>query len=155
MTPFNLETLAAQSGFVSRQPVQKEIQWKHEGQEFQATVFVLPLSYATAKSDIVYTQLQGDPLAARIAHCIVDEAGKPVMTVADVLGEADPSRGPLSAPLTNELLRVIGEVSGLGKPRQSSTTKTSSGTNSSSTASAATPSKKRKSRSATPNTSAG
>ncbi|BCB06796.1 hypothetical protein HHSLTHF2_06860 [Vreelandella venusta] len=151
----SVETLAASGGFVPRKPVEETIQWTHEGQEFEATVFVLPLSYATAKSDIVASQLQTDPLAARIAHCIVDEDGKPVFTVDDITGEADPERGPLSNSLTHELLRVIGKVSKLGKRPTSSRTKKSSGMNSSSTASAGAPSKKPKSASATQSSNAG
>lgn len=144
-----VENLAANGGFVSRQAVEKEIKWSHEGQEFTATVNVLPLSYATAKSDIVSSQQKSDPLAARIAHCIVDDEGAPVFSVGDITGEADPDRGPLSNGLTHELLRVIGEASSLGKRRASSVTKPNSGTSSSSTASAGAPSKKPKSASAT------
>ncbi len=150
-----LENLAANGGFVSRTAVPEPIKWTHKGQVFTATVYVLPLSYVTAKSDIVATQLQSDPLAARIAHCIVDEEGKPLFTVADVVGEADPERGPLSNSLTHELLRVIGKVSELGKPQASSAKKTKSGTSSSSRGSAAGRSRKPRSASATPNTSAG
>ena len=151
-----LETLAANGGFVSRKAVPKAIKLKNnDGEDFAATVYVLPLSYVTAKSDIVATQLQSDPLAARIAHCIVDEEGNRLFTVADVIGEADPERGPFSDKLTHELLRVIGEVSQLGKPQASLPTKTKSGTSSSSTVSAAGPSKKRKPASATPSSSAG
>jgi hypothetical protein len=150
-----LETLAASGGFVARQATEETIQWTHEGQEFEATVYVLPLSYVTAKSDIVANQLKTDPLAARIAHCIVDEEGKPVFTVADITGEADLERGPLSNSLTHELLRVIGKVSKLGKRPTSLPTKTKSGTSSSSTASAGARSKKRKPVSATPSSSAG
>lgn len=150
-----LENLAAHGGFVSRTAVPEPIKWTHEGQKFTATVYVLPLSYVTAKSDIVATQLQSDPLAARIAHCIVDEEGKALFTVADVVGEADPKRGPLSNSLTHELLRVIGKVSNLGKPQASSAKKTRSGTSSSSAGLAAGQSKKRKPASATPSSSTG
>ncbi|MEH6641396.1 phage tail assembly chaperone family protein, TAC [Vreelandella glaciei] len=151
-----IETLAANGGFVSRKAVPKEIKLRNEeGEDFTATVHVLPLSYVTAKSDIVATQLKNDPLAARIAHCIVDEEGKPVFTVADVVGDADPERGPFSARLTHELLRVIGEVSQLGKRRESSAKKTKSGTSSSSTASAGARSKKRNAPSATQSSSTG
>lgn len=151
-----LETLAANGGFVSRKAVPKAIKLKNEdGEDFAATVHVLPLSYVSAKSEIVASQLKSDPLAARIAHCIVDEEGKPVFTVADVVGEADPERGPFSDSLTHELLRVISEVSQLGKRRGSLPTKTSAGTSSSSTASAGARSKKRKPASATPNSSTG
>ncbi|WP_193090864.1 phage tail assembly chaperone family protein, TAC [Halomonas colorata] len=145
----SIEALAAHGGFVSRQAVEKNIKWTHEGQEFTATVNVLPLSYVTAKSDIIARQIDGDPLAGRIACCIVNDDGTPVFTVADITGEADPERGPLNAPLTNELLRVIGEASSLGKLPASSPTKMKSGTSSSSTASAGTRSRKRKAPSAT------
>lgn len=151
----SIETLAANGGFVSKRAVEKEIGWQHEGQEFKAIVNVLPMSYVTVRSDHFARQIQGDALAARIACCIVDEEGAPVFTVGDVTGEADPERGPMSRELTNELLRVIGEVSGLGKALASSTTKKKSGTNSSSQASAAGRSRKPKSASATPNTSTG
>lgn len=151
-----METLAANGGFVSRKAVPKAIKLKNEnGEEFAATVHVLPLSYVTAKNDIVATQLKSDPLAARIAHCIVDEEGNRLFTVADVLGEANEERGPLSNSLTHELLRVIGEVSQLGKRPASSAKKTKSGTSSSSTVSAGGPSKKRKTPSVTPSSSAG
>jgi hypothetical protein len=151
-----LETLAANGGFVSRKAVPKAIKLKNEdGEDFAATVYVLPLSYVTAKNDIVATQLKSDPLAARIAHCIVDEEGNRLFTVADVIGEADPERGPFSDKLTHELLRVIGEVSQLGKRRAPSATKTKSGTSSSSTGSAGARSKKRKTPSVTQSSSAG
>lgn len=150
-----LEAIAAQGGFVSNRAEEKEINWKHKGQEFSGTVNVLPLSYVTVKSDHVARQIQGDALAGRIASCIVDDEGKPIFTVADVIGTADPERGPLSEGLTTELMRVIGEVSGLGKPPASSTTKTKSGTNSSSRASVAGRSRKLRKTSATPSTSAG
>ncbi|WP_237673531.1 phage tail assembly chaperone family protein, TAC [Vreelandella profundi] len=145
-----LENLAANGGFVSRKAVEKEISWENEGQEFKGTVNVLALSYATAKSDIISVRAKGDPLAARIAYCIVDDDGQPVFTEGDITGEANPDRGPLSAGLTNALLAVIGDVSGLGKPRAGSAKKTSAGTSSSSTASAGARSKKRKSASRTP-----
>ncbi|MGO3056983.1 MAG: phage tail assembly chaperone family protein, TAC [Halomonas sp.] len=148
----SIETLAANGGFVARKPVEKNINWQHEGQEFMATVNVLPLSYVTAKSDIQAVHAQGDVMAARIAHCIVGDDGAPVFTVEDVIGTAAEERGPLSAELTNELLRVISDVSGLGKRLANSTTKMKSGTSSSSTASVAGRSRKRKSASATPST---
>ncbi|MGP9696224.1 phage tail assembly chaperone family protein, TAC [Halomonas sp. AOP27-A1-34] len=151
----SIETLAAHGGFVPKRAVEKEITLEHDGQEFKATVNVLPMSYVTVRSDHFARQVQGDALAARIACCIVNEEGKPVFTVGDVTGEADPERGPISRGLTNELLRVIGEVSNLGKAPANSTTKKKSGTSSSSRASAAGRSRKPKSASATPNTSAG
>lgn len=148
----SIESLAAHGGFVSNRAEEKEINWTHEGQKFSGTVNVLPLSYVTVKIDLIARQIQGDALAGRIASCIVDDDGNPVFTVADVIGTADPKRGPLSDGLTNELMRVIGEVSGLGKPQANSTTKKKSGTSSSSQASAAGRSRKPRQTSATPST---
>ncbi|WP_447896049.1 phage tail assembly chaperone family protein, TAC [Vreelandella sp. GE22] len=142
--------LAAAGGFVAKRATEKDIKWQHEGQEFEAEVNVLPMSYTTVRSDHFARQINGDALAARIACCIVDEEGSPVFTVGDVTGDADPERGPLAVGLTNELLRVIGEVSALGKTPASSTKKPTSGTSSSSRGSAAGRSKKPKSASATP-----
>ena len=147
-----IENLAAHGGFVSRKPEEKDIKWMHDGQEFTATVNVLPLSYATAKSDLQALHAQGDIMAARIAHCIVGDDGAPLFTVEDVIGTASEERGPLSSELTNELMRVIAEVSGLGKRLASSTMKKRSGTSSSSRVSAAGRSKRPKSASATPST---
>jgi hypothetical protein len=95
-------------------PVEREIEWKQKDKDLKATVFVRPLSYSSAVSDIKSLS-SGDPVAGRIAACICDEKGEPVFTSADITGEADPERGPLDGNLTMELLRVIGEVNGLGK----------------------------------------
>lgn len=131
-------------------PVEREITWKQSDQEFTATVYVRPLSYHAAVADLAALAGKGDAIAGRIAACICDAEGKPVFTPADITGEADPERGPLSAELTMALLNVIGEVSGLGKSPKSPKT-TNSGASSSSTASADEPSRKRKSGSRTRN----
>ena len=96
-------------------PVKREITWKQGDQEFTATVYVRPLSYQAAVADLAALAGKGDAIAGRIAACICDAEGKPVFTPADITGEADPERGPLSAELTMALLQVIAEVSGVGK----------------------------------------
>lgn len=96
-------------------PVEREVTWKHKGQELTATVFVRPLSYKTAVSDIRSMSGESDPVAGRIAACICDEKGKPVFTPEDITGDADPSRGPLDGNLTMALLTVIAEVTGMGE----------------------------------------
>lgn len=131
-----------QQGAFAGAPVEKDITWKQGDEEFTATAYVRPMSYHSAVSDIATMHGGGDLLASRIAACICDADGKPVFTVADITGEADPERGPLNGNLTMELIRVIGEVTGLGKNRTSSTPKPNSSTSSSSTASAAARSKK-------------
>ena len=97
-------------------PVEKEITWKHGDSEHTATVFVRPLSYLSAKSDLLAMGGKGDAVAGRIAASICDPDGKPVFTPEDITGEADPDRGPLDGNLTMALLQVIGEVNGMGKP---------------------------------------
>ena len=122
----NLKKVGAFTGA----PVEKEISWKtNKGQTQTATVYVRPLSYDSAISDIDSATKKGDPIAGRIAACICDEKGKKVFTPDDITGDADrktnaklppdkqiPERGPLDGNLTMALLTVIGEVNGLGKP---------------------------------------
>lgn len=108
----SLDSLKEQGAFTGA-PVEKEITWTSGGGEHTATVFVRKLSYAAAVSDIT----SKDAIAGRIASSIVDENGKPIFTVADVTGEADPERGPLCRDLTLELLRVIGEVNGFSEKK--------------------------------------
>ena len=115
-------------------PVEREITWKQGDDDLTATVYVRPLSYSSAVGDIVAARTNGDPVASRIAHSIVDKQGKPVFTPEDITGEADPDRGPLDGQLTMALLTVIGEVNGLGKQQaKKSAAKKSSGASSSST----------------------
>jgi hypothetical protein len=96
-------------------PVEREITWKQGERELTATVYVRPLSYRSAVSDLRAVTDHGDPVAGRIASCICDEHGKPVFTPDDITGDADPDRGPLDGNLTMALLQVIAEVNGLGK----------------------------------------
>jgi len=107
------------AGAFSGAPVEKTIKWQQGEKELEATVYVRPLSYRTAMSDIASYSAKSDAAAGRIAASICDEKGEPVFSVADITGEADPERGPLSHDLTMELLRVIGEVNSLGKARTS------------------------------------
>lgn len=124
----SIKTLMENGAFTGR-PVQKEIVWKQNGTEFKATVFVRPLGYRSAVSDVLSSFGGQDGAAGRIAACICDEEGKPVFTVGDITGEADPERGELNSELSKALLAAIGEVTHLGKTK-SSPTPTSSGTKS-------------------------
>jgi hypothetical protein len=96
-------------------PVEREITWKQGDKELTATVYVRPLSYHSAASDIRAVTDHGDHVAGRIAACICDEHGKPVFKPEDITGDADPDRGPLDENLTWALLRVINEANSLGK----------------------------------------
>jgi hypothetical protein len=104
-----------QMGAFTGAPVEREITWKQGEDELTATVYVRPLSYRSAVSDLSAMNGKTDAVAGRIAACICDENGKPVFTAADITGDADPDRGPLDGNLTFALLAVIGEVNGMGK----------------------------------------
>lgn len=116
----SLESLQ-QAGAFTGAPVEREITWKQGKQELTATVYVRPLSYLAAVSDLRALAGKEDGVAGRIAASICDEQGKPVFTPEDITGEADPSRGALDGNLTMALLAVIAEVNNLGKtPRSAS-----------------------------------
>ncbi|WP_457978058.1 phage tail assembly chaperone family protein, TAC [Ectopseudomonas composti] len=106
-----------QVGAFTGAPVKKPISWTMNGVEHKAHVFVRKLSYASAVVDLMAYHSAIDGVAARIATSIVDSKGEPVLTVADITGEANPERGPLDADLTKALLAVIAEVNGLGKKK--------------------------------------
>ena len=148
-----LEALKSSGAFTGR-PVEKEISWKQGDKEFTATVYVRPMGYHTATSDVLAMGGKVDGVAGRIAASICDESGKPVFTPADITGEADPERGSLDGALTIALLVAIQEVNDLGKT-SSSAPKTNSGASSSSMESAAVPSPKREKRSASKSPSSG
>lgn len=127
-----LESLKKAGAFTGR-PVEKEITWKQGEEEFSATVFIRPLGYHTATSDVLAHVGKVDGMAGRIAASVCDESGRPVFTPQDITGEADPDRGALDGQLTIALLVAIQQVNDLGKTTNSAP-KTSSGVNSSSTA---------------------
>ncbi|WP_289105811.1 phage tail assembly chaperone family protein, TAC [uncultured Halomonas sp.] len=126
----SLESLQEMGAFAPVDLTEETVTWRQDGEDVSATVFVKPLSYKTAVSEIVASRENTDALAARIAASICDEAGEPVFSVGDITGEADPERGPLNHNLTMALLEVIGRVSGLGKSKSRSVTKKKSGTSS-------------------------
>ena len=143
-----------QAGAFTGRPVEKEITWKQGEQEFTATVFIRPMGYHSAMTDVMAANGRVDGVAGRIAASICDESGHPVFSPADITGEADPERGALDGQLTIALLLAIQEVNDLGKST-SSAPKTSSGASSSSTASADVQSPKRGKRSASKSRSSG
>lgn len=129
----NKEALQAAGAFTGG-PVAKEITWESGGQEHTATVYVRPLSYHSAMSDILAVHGHGDAGAGRIAKCICDEKGQPIFTASDITGLhedgtpvmwTDPDtgeemqRGAICESLALALLAVISEASGLGKTRAS------------------------------------
>lgn len=103
------------AGAFTGRPVEKEISWRQGEQEFTATVFVRPLGFQSAISDVLAAGGREDSVAGRIAASICDEEGKPVFTVGDITGASDADRGALDGALTLALLSAIGEVNSLGK----------------------------------------
>lgn len=110
----SIQTLKEAGAFTGR-PVEKTVTWKQNGEELTATVYVRPLGYQAAVSDVLAVGGKQDGIAGRIAASIVDEEGSPVFTVADITGDADQERGALDGALTMALLGVIAEVNQLGK----------------------------------------
>lgn len=118
------------SGSFTGAPVKREVTWEVNGEEYTADVYVRRLSYQTAVSDAMAVAGHGDLASNRIAHCIVDENGKPVFKVSDITGfhedgtpvldEDGNERGALCSELALALLAVIGEVNNLGKPKPQS-----------------------------------
>ncbi|WP_448680018.1 phage tail assembly chaperone family protein, TAC [Pseudomonas nicosulfuronedens] len=102
-------------GAFSGAPVEREITWKQGDKELTATVYVRPLSYSSAVSDLMAINGKVDGIAGRIAASIVTADGKPVFTAGDITGEADPDRGQLDGNLTVALLGAIAEVNNMGK----------------------------------------
>ena len=100
-------------------PVEKPIKWKQGDKELEATVYVKPLAYSAAVSDLRALTGKTDGVAGRIAASICDENGKPIFTPEDITGEADPKRGALDGNLTGALLSVIAEVNNAGKTESS------------------------------------
>lgn len=110
-----------ESGAFSGAPVKKTVSWKVGDKKYTADVWVRPFSYHSAISEVQAFRDAKDGAAARIAGSIVDGNGKPIFTIGDITGEADPKRGALCQSLTMALLRVISEVNDLGKATGSRT----------------------------------
>ncbi|WP_256804577.1 phage tail assembly chaperone family protein, TAC [Pseudomonas putida] len=148
-----LDALKGAGSFTGR-PVEKEIKWRQDGTDYTATVYVRPMGYQTAVSDVLSATGRQDSIAGRIAASICDEHGNPVFgssldithgPLDPVELEKDPEStkrlGSLDGALTVALLFAIQEVNDLGKTK-SSPSETKSGTNSSSPASVARRSRK-------------
>ncbi|RCL28610.1 phage tail protein [Pseudomonas sp. AFG_SD02_1510_Pfu_092] len=133
-----LESLKKTGSFTGR-PVAKEITWRQGDETFTATVYVRPLGYQAAVSDVLAAGGKQDNIAGRIAAAICDEDGNTVFTALDIThGPLDPVElakdpestkrlGALDGNLTVALMVAINEVTNMGKTPNSATS-TSSGT---------------------------
>jgi hypothetical protein len=129
----SIASLKAAGAFVAP-PVKKEITWHVGGEPKTATVYVVQESFETVIKRWEEQERGGDLTAQRIASCICGPDGKPIFTVADVLGDPETGHGALTAELTIVLLAAIGDVNNVkgevapkkSSPRKSSGTKSPS-----------------------------
>lgn len=133
-----------QSGSYSPvKPERREISWINQnGETCTAAVFIRKKSFLTANIEAKNYNSGIDSLTSRIVSSIVDEHGKPLFEVDDILG--NDAHGPICDSLGMALTGAINEVNGFGlKPDPKALPPTTnSGTNSSSQALADEPSKK-------------
>lgn len=109
----NLKDLVAQGAFVSaKEPtVKREISWHNtEGVEQKADVWVRLASYHTVTNTWKAAEGNQEHLAARIATMVCDEDGAPIFSTGDILGTADPSRGPICDTLFLALITAVNEA---------------------------------------------
>jgi hypothetical protein len=141
----SIASLKAEGGFVAP-PVKKQITWHVDGKPKTATVYVVQESFETVIKRWEEQERGGDLTAQRIASCICGADGKPIFTVADVLGNPETGHGALTAELTIVLLAAIGDVNNAkgDQTEKKSVRRKSSGTSSSSAASVGAPSRKQK-----------
>lgn len=113
------------SGAFVGAPVKETIKFKLGGEEYEADVYVRPLSYKTAVSDIMNLVRKEETFPSRIEACICNEDGTPMFTAADVTGESDPERGPMSPELALALIDAINKVNTAVKMKASPISKRS------------------------------
>lgn len=126
-TLLNRDLLVSSGSYAKLLPEQREIQWyvvNEEGveQELSAVVFVRKKSFATISAEAKFSA-NDSQLAARIVSSIVDEEGRPVFTIEDIMGNDE--HGPICESLGMALLAAIWDVNGMGKkpdPKPSATT---------------------------------
>lgn len=126
-----VDSLKKSGGFAGG-PVKREVEWVNNGETVKAEVWIRPMSYHTAVKDISSYQSGSDIIAHRLALCICHEDGSPVFQVSDITGYDDEGkpikvkengkmveRGPLNKELSDALMVLVSEVSGLGKTKKS------------------------------------
>ncbi|EKF9664432.1 phage tail assembly chaperone family protein, TAC [Vibrio mimicus] len=156
MQQLTVEMLKQAGAFAPAKPERREIKWINDSQEIiEAVIHVRKSSFITMIEESKSVADSSYLMATRIASSVVDEQGKPVFTVDDLLGNEE--RGPICQSLAIALLNAIYDVNGVGKkadPKPSSQP-TNSGTNLSLPASVGKRLKKRKTRSLTAKSSTG
>lgn len=126
-----VDSLNKAGGFTGG-PVKKQVEWEFNGEMVKADVWIRPMSYHTAVKDISAYRTGSDIIAQRLAMCVCHKDGSPVFLVSDITGynddgtpvmvkdgDKDVERGPLSVSLSDALMALVSEVSGLGKTKAS------------------------------------
>ncbi|MGI2095456.1 phage tail assembly chaperone family protein, TAC [Shewanella glacialipiscicola] len=133
-----------QSGSYSpAKPERREISWVNpNGETCTAAVFIRKKSFATACIESNHYSSGIGSLTSRIVSSVVDEGGKNLFEIDDIMG--NDAHGPICDSLGMALIGAINEVNGFGlKPDPKALPPTTnSGVNSSSQALAEEPSKK-------------
>lgn len=126
----SVDSIAKMGGYTGG-PVRKKITWQQGNDNLEADIFVRPMSYHTAITDLLPGQTKEMIVANRLCSCICDEGGAPVFRLQDITGideDGQPvkikndkgemvERGALCTALSNALMGAVGEVSGLGKKK--------------------------------------
>lgn len=145
MQQLSIEMLKQSGAFAPAKPERREIKWLTDsGDLCEAVVHVRKKSFITLIEESRTANDSALTMAARITSSIVDESGKPIFKMEDILGNED--HGPICESLSMALLSAIYEVNGIGEkadPKRSSQSQ-SSGTNLSLPESVEKPLKKRK-----------
>lgn len=107
----NLKDLVSQGAFVKEAFVKRQISWHNtEGEEQTADVCIRLASYHTVTNTWKAAEGNQEHLAARIATMVCDEDGAPIFSTGDILGTADPSRGPICDTLFLALITAVNEA---------------------------------------------
>lgn len=118
------------TGAFAGTPERREIKWANiNGDDQEAVVWVRKASYHTITQTWKAAADNQEHLAARIATMICDEEGGPIFTTGDVLGTADPVRGPICDTLFLALVTAVNEVNGLGPGAAKTSPQKTSGSN--------------------------
>lgn len=114
-------------------PVKREVEWEQDGETLKADVWIRPLSYHTTMADAKALKNGEDLFAYRLSQSVCHKDGTPVFRICDITGinedgtplmtkDADGNkveRGPLRKSLSDALIALVNEVSGLGKTKPS------------------------------------
>jgi hypothetical protein len=126
----NLKDLMASGAFVQEPIVEREVTWINtNGKPITMTVWVRKASYHTITQTWKAAEGNQEHLAARLATMICDADGAPVFTTADVLGTADPDRGPICDMLFLMLISAVNEVNGLAPDEKKKSPQKTTGSN--------------------------